>query len=210
MSQDDTQCKAREGHPSLLFAHKSDIRKLSLDRPSMTAIVNNTRYKQCNGENVFFKTNIITTPRSSCAVDFHFKTGMVLWSDVREERIYKWGQINHLFSWWIWCFWDPWPQSPDKCQYCFMFVKNVDGVPSASASFARRPQSTIYLKTINCGGRQNLINKCHRWKEWKYVKSGLAFAQQFDFYHTGRLYEWAKMGQSFKIQLEDTQKACID
>lgn len=54
MSQDDTQCKAREGHPSLLFAHKSDIRKLSLDRPSMTAIVNNTRYKQCNGEKVFF------------------------------------------------------------------------------------------------------------------------------------------------------------
>ena len=27
--------------------------------------------------------------RSSCAVDFHFKTGMVLWSDVREARIYK-------------------------------------------------------------------------------------------------------------------------
>ena len=92
------------------------------------------------------------------------------------------------------------------CQYCFMFVKNVDGVPSASASFARRPQSTIYLKTINCGGRQNLINKCHRWKEWKYVQSELAFAQQFDFYHTGRLYESVKMGQSFKIQLEDTQK----
>ena len=62
-------CKPREGHPSLLFAHKSDVRKLSLDRPSMTAIVNNTR--------------------SSCAVDFHFKTGMIFWSDVREERIYK-------------------------------------------------------------------------------------------------------------------------
>lgn len=92
------------------------------------------------------------------------------------------------------------------CQYCFMFVKNVDGVPSASASFARRPQSTIYLKTINCGGRQNLINKCHRWKEWKYVQSELAFAQQFDFYHTGRLYESVKIGQSFKFQLEDTQK----
>ena len=43
MPQDANQCKAREGHPSLLFAHKSDIRKLSLDRPSMTAIVNNTR-----------------------------------------------------------------------------------------------------------------------------------------------------------------------
>ena len=40
---DASQCKAREGHPSLLFAHKSDVRKLSLDRPSMTAIVNNTR-----------------------------------------------------------------------------------------------------------------------------------------------------------------------
>ena len=44
LGQDPHKCKAREGHPSLLFAHKSDIRKLSLDRPSMTAIVNNTRY----------------------------------------------------------------------------------------------------------------------------------------------------------------------
>ena len=43
---DSSQCKAREGHPSLLFAHKSDVRKLSLDRPSMTAIVNNTRWEQ--------------------------------------------------------------------------------------------------------------------------------------------------------------------
>jgi len=66
---DATRCKAGEGHPSLLFAHKTDIRKLSLDRPSITAIVNNTR--------------------SACAVDFHFKTGMVFWSDVREERIYR-------------------------------------------------------------------------------------------------------------------------
>jgi len=64
-----SQCKAMEGHPSLLFAHKTDIRKLSLDRPSMTSIVNNTR--------------------SSCAVDYDFKTGMVFWSDVMEEKIYK-------------------------------------------------------------------------------------------------------------------------
>ena len=41
--QDTSQCKPSEGHPSILFAHKSDVRKLSLDRPSMTAIVNNTR-----------------------------------------------------------------------------------------------------------------------------------------------------------------------
>ena len=41
--QDKSQCKPSEGHPSILFAHKSDVRKLSLDRPSMTAIVNNTR-----------------------------------------------------------------------------------------------------------------------------------------------------------------------
>ena len=67
--QDTSQCKPSEGHPSILFAHKSDVRKLSLDRPSMTAIVNNTR--------------------SSCALDFHFKTGMIFWSDVRDERIYK-------------------------------------------------------------------------------------------------------------------------
>ena len=27
---DHSQCKAREGHPSLLFAHKSDVRKIDL------------------------------------------------------------------------------------------------------------------------------------------------------------------------------------
>ena len=32
------------------------------------------------------------------------------------------------------------------------------------------------------GGGQNLINKCHRWKEWKYVNSRLAFTQQFYVY----------------------------
>ena len=63
------RCKATEGHPSLLFAHKTDIRKLSLDRPAMTPLVNNTR--------------------SSCALDFHFKTGMMFWSDVMEESIYS-------------------------------------------------------------------------------------------------------------------------
>ena len=123
----------------------------------------------------------VTLHRSSCAVDFHFKTGMVLWSDVREERIYKWGQIKHLFSflWWIMSAVSLiLGHNPPVCQYCFMFVKNVDGVPSELASFARRPQSTIYLKTINCG-EQNLINKCHRWKEWKYVNSGLAFSFSF-------------------------------
>ena len=67
--KDRSRCKAREGQPSLLFAHKTDIRKLSLDRHSITPIVNNTR--------------------SSCAVDFYFKTGMVFWSDVVEEKIYK-------------------------------------------------------------------------------------------------------------------------
>ena len=67
--QDKTKCKAEEGHPSLLFAHKTDIRKLSLDRHSMTSIVNTTR--------------------SSCAVDYDFKTGLVFWSDVMEEKIYS-------------------------------------------------------------------------------------------------------------------------
>ena len=86
MPQDANQCKAREGHPSLLFAHKSDIRKLSLDRPSMTAIVNNTR---CVDRKHQVCTFINHPSRSSCAVDFHFKTGMVFWSDVREERIYR-------------------------------------------------------------------------------------------------------------------------
>ena len=61
-------CKSEEGHTSLLFAHKTDIRKISLDRPSLAPIVNTTR--------------------SSCAVDYNFRTGMVFWSDLWEEKIY--------------------------------------------------------------------------------------------------------------------------
>eukprot|EP00095_Tigriopus_kingsejongensis_P002956 maker-scaffold243_size241480-snap-gene-1.20 protein:Tk02956 transcript:maker-scaffold243_size241480-snap-gene-1.20-mRNA-1 annotation:"lipophorin receptor" len=68
--QDKTRCRAAEGHPSLLFAHKSDIRKISLDRgDAMSSIVNETR--------------------SSCAVDYVFKTGMIFWSDVMTQKIYK-------------------------------------------------------------------------------------------------------------------------
>ncbi|XP_059098508.1 very low-density lipoprotein receptor-like isoform X2 [Tigriopus californicus] len=67
---DKTRCRAAEGHPSLLFAHKSDIRKISLDRGgAMSSIVNETR--------------------SSCAVDYVFKTGMIFWSDVMTQKIYK-------------------------------------------------------------------------------------------------------------------------
>ncbi len=66
---DRTRCKANEGHAALLFTHKTDIRRFSLDRHDLTAIVNHTR--------------------SSTALDFHFKTGMIFWSDVNDERIYK-------------------------------------------------------------------------------------------------------------------------
>ena len=109
--QDTSQCKPSEGHPSILFAHKSDVRKLSLDRPSMTAIVNNTRLDLTSYTNNphtshltphTLLTSHLTLPttskrtilgRSSCAVDFHFKTGMIFWSDVRDERIYKYVDI---------------------------------------------------------------------------------------------------------------------
>lgn len=62
-------CKAMEGHASLLFAHFTDIRKISLDHQEITAIVN--------------KTNGAT------ALDFVFKTGMIFWTDVRDKCIYK-------------------------------------------------------------------------------------------------------------------------
>ncbi|EEB15646.1 Very low-density lipoprotein receptor precursor, putative [Pediculus humanus corporis] len=64
-----TKCKAVEGHASLLFARKHDIRKISLDHHEMTAIVNNTK--------------------SATALDFVFRTGMIFWSDVSEQKIYK-------------------------------------------------------------------------------------------------------------------------
>ncbi|XP_043274893.1 very low-density lipoprotein receptor-like isoform X2 [Venturia canescens] len=64
-----TRCKATEGHASLLFTRRHDIRKVALDRQEMTAIVNNTK--------------------SATALDFVFRTGMIFWSDVSDKKIYK-------------------------------------------------------------------------------------------------------------------------
>ncbi|XP_033227248.1 very low-density lipoprotein receptor-like isoform X7 [Belonocnema kinseyi] len=64
-----TRCKASEGHASLLFAKRHDIRKVALDRQEMTAIVNDTKM--------------------ATALDFVFRTGMIFWSDVSEKKIYK-------------------------------------------------------------------------------------------------------------------------
>lgn len=63
------KCKATEGHASLLFARRHDIRKISLEHNEMTSIVNNTK--------------------SATALDYVFRTGMIFWSDVSEQRIYK-------------------------------------------------------------------------------------------------------------------------
>ena len=67
--RDHTRCKAIEGHASLLFARRHDIRKISLDHREMTSIVNETK--------------------SATALDFVFRTGMIFWSDVSEQKIYK-------------------------------------------------------------------------------------------------------------------------
>nr|CAL47126.1 lipophorin receptor [Blattella germanica] len=67
--RDHTRCKAMEGHASLLFARRHDIRKISLDHHEMTAIVNDTK--------------------SATALDFVFRTGMIFWSDVSDLKIYK-------------------------------------------------------------------------------------------------------------------------
>ncbi|XP_038117603.1 very low-density lipoprotein receptor isoform X1 [Culex quinquefasciatus] len=67
--RDHTKCKATEGHASLLFARRHDIRKISLDHREMTSIVNDTK--------------------AATALDFVFRTGMIYWSDVSEQRIYK-------------------------------------------------------------------------------------------------------------------------
>ncbi|XP_023705770.1 very low-density lipoprotein receptor isoform X4 [Cryptotermes secundus] len=67
--RDHTRCKAMEGHASLLFARRHDIRKISLDHHEMTAIVNDTK--------------------SATALDFVFRTGMIFWSDVSDQKVYK-------------------------------------------------------------------------------------------------------------------------
>lgn len=66
---DHTKCKAREGHASLLFARRQDIRKISLEHNEMTSIVNETK--------------------SATALDYVFRRGMIFWSDVSEQNIYK-------------------------------------------------------------------------------------------------------------------------
>nr|CAD7440490.1 unnamed protein product [Timema bartmani] len=66
---DHTRCKPMEGHASLLFARRHDIRKISLDHHEMTAIVNDTK--------------------SATALDFVFRTGMIFWSDISDQKIYK-------------------------------------------------------------------------------------------------------------------------
>lgn len=72
---DRTRCKATEGHASLLFARRHDIRKISLDHHEMTAIVNDTK--------------------SATALDFVFRTGMIFWTDVAEQKIYKY--VHFMF-----------------------------------------------------------------------------------------------------------------
>lgn len=67
--KDLSRCKAVEGHASLLFARRHDIRKISLDHHEMTSIVNNTKW--------------------ATALDFVFRTGMIFWSDVSDKKIYK-------------------------------------------------------------------------------------------------------------------------
>lgn len=64
-----SKCKATEGHASILFARRHDIRKISIDHNEMSVIVNNTK--------------------SATALDFLFRTGMIFWSDVSEKKIYK-------------------------------------------------------------------------------------------------------------------------
>ncbi|XP_041674682.1 low-density lipoprotein receptor isoform X2 [Drosophila eugracilis] len=64
-----TRCKASEGHASLLLARRHDIRKISLDHMEMTSIVNSTK--------------------AATALDFVFRTGMIFWSDVTTQSIYK-------------------------------------------------------------------------------------------------------------------------
>lgn len=64
-----TRCKAAEGHASLLFTRRHDIRKVALDRLEMTNIVKDTKM--------------------AAALDFVFRTGMIFWSDSSERKIYK-------------------------------------------------------------------------------------------------------------------------
>ena len=78
------RCKATEGRPDLLFAHKTDIRKISLDRLNMENIGGDTR---CSVVSLMCGKEQST--RSSCALDYAYKAGLLFWSDVMDEKIYS-------------------------------------------------------------------------------------------------------------------------
>ena len=69
-------CKARKGSPDLIFSQKQDIRILDLERKVMSSVINSTR--------------------STCALDLSMKTGKVFWSDIMEERIYRYGMHTSI------------------------------------------------------------------------------------------------------------------
>lgn len=66
---DHTRCKAETGERRLVFAQKTDVRILSLDQRMMSPVVAKTR--------------------SSCAVDFHFKFGKIIYTDIITQKIFR-------------------------------------------------------------------------------------------------------------------------
>ncbi|KOB75020.1 Lipophorin receptor protein [Operophtera brumata] len=83
--RDRTRCKATEGHPSLLFARRFDIRKISLDHHEMVAIVNDTKAPIDEGtqRTVVIGDQLITS--DGLAVDWIYNH--LYWTDTGKNHI---------------------------------------------------------------------------------------------------------------------------
>ena len=67
--RDQRRCKANEGKAELIFTRKTSIRRFSFESQEEATIIKETR--------------------SSMALDFHFESGMIFWSDLFDHCIYK-------------------------------------------------------------------------------------------------------------------------
>ena len=65
----NSKIEGHEGQASLLVANLLEIKRISMDGKNISQIVNNT--KNC------------------WAIDYDFKTGMLYWSDLNADRIYR-------------------------------------------------------------------------------------------------------------------------
>ena len=89
---DHTRCKAKEGERTLIFAQKTGIRSLALDRKVGVHFILTLQW---TADDVPVSTvpqemsAVVSNTRSACALDFDWRAGRVFYSDIIEEKIFR-------------------------------------------------------------------------------------------------------------------------